>query len=230
MLSVCASNSSCSRPAVIDAKDYDAFWLWAGVEPQPVLERARRIYLLDAEVRPGATFLVSQRPSVPHVKKAEVWMVIRVETLQWTPATHAQVLNDLARWKKAGNHMAGLQVDFDARTRFLEDYSVFLQSLRKDLPTEYKLSITGLLDWSSNGDPQALDQLAGIVDEVVLQTYQGRHIIPGYENYLARLNRLKIPFRIGLLEGGQWRQPSGMTSNPYFRGFVVFLQNSVLSR
>src|SRR5580698_9110896 len=101
---------------------------------------------------------------------------------------------------------------------------------RRCLPADCKLGITGLLDWSSNGDPRGLDALAGVVDEVVLQIYQGRHVIPGYESYLAKLDRLKIPFRIGLLEGGEWHQPSGLTSNPYFRGFVVFLENPHTSR
>jgi len=82
-----------------------------------------------------------------------------------------------------------------------------------------------LLDWSSHSDPQGLDALAGAVDEVVLQIYQGRHVIPSYEQYLTRLNRLKIPFRIGLLEGGSWQQSANVASNPYFRGFVVFLHN-----
>ncbi len=84
-----------------------------------------------------------------------------------------------------------------------------------------------MLDWSSNGDPRALDALAGIVDEVVLQIYQGRHVIPAYERYLAKLDHLKIPFRIGLLQGGEWHEPVDLAANPWFRGFVVFLQNPV---
>ena len=118
-----------------------------------------------------------------------------------------------------------LQIDFDAHTHRLEEYAAFLKDLRQRLPADYKLGITGLLDWSSHGDPQGLDALAGAVDEVVLQIYQGRHVIPGYEQYLARLDRLKIPFRIGLLENGEWQQPANLASNLYFRGFVVFLLN-----
>jgi len=219
------TNIFCAQSSVVDVNRYDAFWLWAGVIPQPALAHARTVYLLDAEVRPGKSTLISQRPALPHVQHADVWMVVRVETLDWSPTLYAQVLSDLARWRQAGNRVAGLQIDFDAHTHRLEEYAAFLKDLRQRLPADYKLGITGLLDWSSHGDPQGLDALAGAVDEVVLQIYQGRHVIPGYEQYLARLDRLKIPFRIGLLENGEWQQPANLASNLYFRGFVVFLLN-----
>jgi hypothetical protein len=212
---------------VVDASQYDAFWLWAGVRAQPsVLEGANRLYLLSREVRPGnPTRLIDQRPGIPRLQGKEIWMVVRVGTLQWTPAIYRQVLTDLTRWRKAGNFVAGIQIDFDAHTQHLQHYAAFLKDLRQRLPADCQLSITGLLDWSANGDPAGLDALAGVVDEVVLQIYQGRHVIPGYESYLSRLGRLKIPFRIGLLQGGQWRVPPGLESHPYFRGYVVFLVN-----
>lgn len=226
-LLLCVSSTGVSRAqlAVVDASRYDAFWLWAGVAPQPVLAHARTIYLLDAEVRPGKSVLISQRPSLPHVTHADVWMVVRVESLDWSPTQYTQVLADLARWRSVGNRVVGLQIDFDARTHHLEAYASFLKELRRRMPADCKLGITGLLDWSSHGDPKGLDALAGVVDEVVLQIYQGRHVIPGYEHYLDRLDRFRIPFRVGLLEGGEWQQPESLASNAYFRGFVVFLHN-----
>lgn len=215
-----------SVPALVDAARYDAFWLWAGVRPQPVLRTARRIYLLQGQVeaRPPVR-LVAQRPAVPHVRGPELWMVVRVETLGWPPLVYHQLLAHLAHWRTAGNRVAGIQIDFDARTRHLSDYAAFLADLRHRLPADCRLGITGLLDWSANGDPAGLDALAGTVDEVVLQIYQGRHVIPGYAGFLARLDRLRVPFRIGVLQGGEWRVPPRLTSNPRFRGYVVFLQN-----
>ena len=59
----------------------------------------------------------------------------------------------------------------------------------------------------------------------MLQIYQGRHTIPGYERYLARLGRLRIPFRIGLVQNGDWQAPAELEANPMFRGYVVFLRN-----
>jgi hypothetical protein len=212
--------------ATVDATRYDAFWLWAGVRPQPALARARRIYLLQGAVVGGdAPRLIAQRPAVPQVRHAELWMVLRVETLAWTPQIDAQLRAALDRWQRAGNRVAGVQIDFDARTRHLERYAAFLKALRAKLPAPYKLGITGLLDWSANGDPAGLTALAGVVDEVVVQIYQGRHVIPGYRGYVAKLGRLPIPFRIGLLQGGEWAPPPGLTVNPRFQGYVVFLLN-----
>ena len=215
-----------AMPDRVDAARYDAFWLWAGVRPQPVLRNARRIYLLGGQVDATPSVrLVAQRPAVPHLAGPEVWMVVRVGTLHWTPLVYRQVLAGLNRWRTAGNRVVGIQIDFDARTRHLGEYAAFLADLKRRLPTDCRLGITGLLDWSANGDPAGLDALAGTVDEVVLQIYQGRHVIPGYAGYLARLDRLKLPFRIGLLQGGEWRPPTTLAANSRFRGYVVFLSN-----
>lgn len=214
-------------PSRVDAARYDAFWLWAGVRPQPVLGRARTVYLLQGEVKaePGALF-VSRLSATPKIAHAEVWLVVRAETLRWTPRIRAQLLERLRHWRATGNRVVGVQIDFDARTRHLDEYAEFLQGLRRALPKDCKLGITGLLDWSANGDSQHLTALAGVVDEVVLQIYQGRRVIPGYRGYLARLDRLRVPFRIGLLQGGEWAPPLGLDAHPYFRGYVVFLRNS----
>ena len=169
--------------------------------------------------------LASRRPAIPHVAGSDVWLVVRAATLAWTPDVYAQLLRALADWRAAGNRVVGLQVDFDARTRGLAGYAAFLKDLRGRLPADCRLGITGLLDWGANGDPAGLAALAGTVDEAVLQTYQGRHVIPGYAAYLERLGRMTVPFRIGLLQGGEWRAPEGLAREPLFRGYVVFLRN-----
>lgn len=212
--------------APTDAADHDAFFLWAGVKSQPHLARARTLYLLQGQVENGAQVrLVAQRPAVPRIAHADVWMAVRVETLAWPDEVYDQVLAALARWRAAGSNVVGLQIDFDAGTRHLDRYASFLADLRERLPQDYRLSITGLLDWSSNGDPAGLAALGGVVDEVVLQIYQGRRVIPGYAGYLASLDRLRLPFRIGLLQGGDWEAPDRLARNPFFRGYVVFLVN-----
>lgn len=223
-----AADTAASQTAArVNAADYDAFWLWAGVRPQPALDRARTVYLLQGEVKaePAVRF-VSRLSATPKIAHAEVWLVVRAETLRWTPQIRAQLLERLRRWRAAGNRVVGVQIDFDARTRHLDQYAEFLSDLRRALPKDCKLGITGLLDWSANGDPQSLTALAGVVDEVVLQIYQGRRVIPGYRDYLARLNRLALPFRIGLLQGGEWDPPPSLLRHRYFRGYVVFLRNS----
>jgi hypothetical protein len=191
-----------------------------------VLDHAKTLYLLQAAVVGGdRPRVIAQRSATPRVGHADVWMVYRVETLRWTPQVHATLLAHLQRWRAAGNRVVGVQIDFDARTRHLDEYATFLRDLRARLPADCRLGITGLLDWSANGDPEGLQDLAGVVDEVVLQIYQGRRVIPGYAGYLARLDRLRIPFRIGLLQGGDWTPPDALARHPFYRGTVVFLVN-----
>ena len=216
-----------ARAEVVRAEDHDSFWLWAGVEPQGVLSGARELYLLAGEVsNRGRPHLISQRSATPHVAGADVWIVYRAQTIDWNDAVLDDVLAHVESWRAAGNRVVGLQIDFDAGTRHLERYAEFLGEIRARLPSQYRLGVTGLLDWSANGDPAGLDALAGVVDEVVLQIYQGRHVIPGYGRYLAKLDRMKVAFRIGLLQGGEWQTPPLLALNDKFRGYVVFLLNA----
>jgi hypothetical protein len=219
---------------VVRAADYDAFWLWAGVKPQPALAGARTLYILQGQVAAsggdGDGRLIAQGGAVPHLHGGEIWLDYRAHTLRWSPAVYDQILARLRRWRVAGDPVMGVQIDFDSGTRHLADYAAFLRDLRGRLPADCRLSITGLLDWSSQGDSAALDALGGVVDEVVLQTYQGRRTIPSYQAYMASLGRMTLPFRIGLAEGGDWIPPPGLAANPWFRGYVVFLSNPAAAR
>lgn len=202
--------------------------MWAGVRDQPALHAARQLYILHSQIEArDPVRLVAQRAAIPRIGGGrEVWMVVRVETLDWPPVVYDQVLAALTRWRAAGNDVVGLQIDFDAKTKRLSTYAAFLRDLRARLPGNTKLGITGLLDWSANGDPKGLDALAGTVDEAVLQIYQGDRVIPGYAGYLSRLSAMKMPFRVGLLQGGEWHAPPGLEANPWFRGYVMFLRNA----
>jgi hypothetical protein len=217
--------ASCSKGEQrVDPADYRAFFLWAGVRPGPALAHADTIYLLDGEVRHrGPAAFVRLRPQVPRIRHAEVWLTVRAERLDWSEAVYRRVLADAARWEAQGNRLSGVQIDFDTATKGLGTYSAFLADLRRRLPARYRLSVTGLMDWSANGDPAELARLRGVVDEVVIQTYQGRRTIPGYAGYMAGLQHLAIPYRIALVEGGQWRAPEGLERDAEFRGYVVFL-------
>ena len=214
------------QPDRVKAEDHSAFFLWAGVDPQPALDRAREVYLLSGEVRAGgAPRLVPLRAAVPRVGHARLWLVVRTDRLDWNEATWARVLADLERWEKAGNRLVGLQIDFDAATRGLEGYAKFLSGARARLPRRFRLSITGLMDWRANRDPALLARLAGTVDEVVVQTYQGRATIPGYGAYIERLSALPIPHKLALVQHGEWQPPVALARDRQFRGYVIFLVN-----
>lgn len=226
LLALCLALTGCAReaPLRVDPARYDAFFLWAGVKPPARLARARTLYLLDGEVRAGDNArLVPLRPQAPRIAHAEVWLTVRTERLDWSEAVYRQLLTDAARWEGNGTRLIGVQVDFDAATKGLGGYAAFLTDLRRRLPPRYRLSVTGLMDWSANGDPTGLAALRGVVNEVVVQTYQGRRTIPGYQGYMAGLMRLPLPYKVGLVEGGEWRVPPGLEQDPEFRGYVVFL-------
>lgn len=217
--------------APVRAADHTAFWLWGGVKPPPEAARAERLYILQGQVaerkRPDGpeTALVAQGMNVARLKRGAVWLVYRVDTLNWPPEIMQAIVARLGLWRGSGNPVVGLQIDFDARTRHLKEYAAFLRQVRARLPQDYRLGITGLLDWGSTGDVAAINRLQGVVDEIAIQTYQGRRTIAGYRAYLPALRHLTLPFRIGLVQNGEWQAPEGLEANPWFRGYVVFLQN-----
>ena len=216
---------------VVKASDYESFWIWGGVKPQPFLSRARSLYILQGQViekrrqNKSETVVIAQGVPVAHLRKGEVWLVYRADTLRWKPEIIDALVSRLRLWQLSGNPVVGLQIDFDVKTRHLHEYVVFLRQLRARLPTEYQLGITGLLDWSTNGDIEAINRLKNVVDEVTVQTYQGRKTIANCYDYLPALRRLTLPFKIGLVQNGEWKAPEDLESNPLFRGYVIFLQN-----
>jgi len=210
--------------ARVDPRNYDSFFLWGGVRAPGYLDRARTVYILAGEIRRGDPLrLVLLQPAPPRARQPELWLTVRAERLDWGEGVYGEIDRLLAQWAGAGNRVAGLQVDFDAATRGLEDYRTFLTKLRSRLPKRYGLSVTGLMDWSANGDPAVLAGLVGVVDEVVVQTYQGTRTIPGYARYFRRIARLPVPHRVALVEGGEWSEPPELANDPQFRGYVVFL-------
>lgn len=219
MLAACGKGGG----ARVDPRRYEAFFLWPGVKAPEWLDEANEVYVLAGEVRhrTGSGFVPLR--ATPRVLGPALWCVVRVERLDWDEGVYQALLRTLALWEQAGNRLAGLQVDFDAATRGLGRYAGFLADLRRRLPRRWELSITGLMDWSAGGDAAALAGLGRTVDEIVVQTYQGRQTIPGYEAYLATLARLGMPYRIALVEGGDWQAPENLARDPHFRGYVVFL-------
>ena len=82
------------------------------------------------------------------------------------------------------------------------------------------------MDWSAHGNPGDLVRLGSVIDEVVVQTYQDRSTIPGYEAYFRRMENFPIPFRVALVEGGTWQAPPMLANQRLFRGYVIFLIRS----
>ena len=81
------------------------------------------------------------------------------------------------------------------------------------------------MDWSASGKTSALSSLSEVVDEVVIQTYQGLDTITNYNDYLQTLNRIRFPYRIALVQGGNWVPTTNFKEDKFFMGYVVFLVN-----
>ena len=221
--------TACSdaKQEAVDPADYDSFFLWSGVKPPDHLAEAESVYLLWGELRAGdPSRIVALRREVPRSPGPTLWLVVRAERLDWGEDAYRQLFAEAARWRQAGNPLAGIQVDFDAATLRLGTYAEFLRDLRARMPADMRLSATGLMDWSAGASTDDLASLKGVVDEVVIQTYQGRETIPGYQRYLPSLERLQVSYRIGLIEGGEWSPPAGLAEDPDFRGYVVFLKGT----
>jgi hypothetical protein len=213
---------------IVRAADYDAYWLWAGVRTRPELASAKTIYLLQGEIgttESGQIRLKAQGATEPGPHRQDIWLVYRVRSLDWTPAIFAAIKRRLLDWRARSGRIVGVQIDFDAATRGLTTYAALLAELRRSVPEDCALSVTGLMDWASQAAPEDIDRLGQIVDEVVFQTYRGRSTVDNIDAYLARVGRVRTSFRLGLAEGAVWSPPKTLAYHPHFRGYVVFLRN-----
>lgn len=210
---------------IVDAREHPAFWLWSGVKASNELKAAQTVYLHQGEVLTRAGEASFQRLGLPvsRLTFPSIWLTVRFTTLEVPEPIFSRIIRLMQSWRAAGNHVVGLQVDFDAATYQLAEYALFLRQLRQRLPPEFALGVTGLLDWAKTGDVATLNTLP--VDELVVQSYQGRHTVANYQDYLPALGRLRIPFKLGLVQHGQRdRQAEAqLERSPWYRGTVVFM-------
>ncbi|MEH2922256.1 DUF3142 domain-containing protein [Samsonia erythrinae] len=230
LLSFCTQAASVNPASSgINAAHYQDFWLWAAVRPQPILHRAQTLYLHQGEIarRQGKTVFLRQGLPPSRLRVKRIWLVFRMTTLTLSDQHLKRMLKLRENWQRHGNQVIGIQIDFDAKSYQLTGYAAFLTQLRERLPADCRLSITGLLDWAKTGDVSALNRLRGKLDEVVVQTYQGRNTVAKVADYLPALMKLTLPFRLGLVQNGKWEKQwqRRLAESPYYRGDVVFLVN-----
>ncbi|MEC5343392.1 DUF3142 domain-containing protein [Brenneria populi] len=222
-------SGAAARADSVDAAQYQAFWLWAAVRPQPVLHHAHTLYLHQGEIarRQGKVVFLRQGIPVSKLRVAHLWLSYRMTTLSLSDEHLRRILALQESWRRHGNRVRGIQLDFDAQSYRLAEYAAFLRQLRRRVPDDCRISITGLLDWARTGDVAELNRLRSSIDELVIQTYQGRGTVTNYADYLPALNKLTIPFRLGLVQYGKWDRvwQRRLAASPYYRGEVVFLVN-----
>ena len=147
MLSImaCQPSQSASTSGQVNAEDYDAFWIWGNISTAPYLKVAKELYILQGEIRLDSqkhhSKLIPQGVSVLKIPQQKVWLVFRNYHLDWQGQELTQILKRVQQWENAGNHIQGIQIDFDAKTKHIHQYTLFLSQLRKQLPQHYQLSI-----------------------------------------------------------------------------------------
>ena len=219
-----------SATSKVDANDFASFWIWGDIQTAPYLVHAKELYILQGEIRYSKSKQIStftpQGVSILKLPHQKIWLVFRTHHLAWNEQNYQTILNRLEHWRNRGNQVQGIQIDFDSKTNSLKDYAIFLQKLRQKLPQQYRLSITGLLDWTNFKDQNTLTLFRQNIDELVIQTYQGATTIPNYPEYLKRISVLRLPYKVGLVQHGTWFGNSTKQKDRYFKGYVVFLLRS----
>ena len=219
-----------SATSKVDANDFASFWIWGDIQTAPYLVHAKELYILQGEIRYSKSKQIStftpQGVSILKLPHQKIWLVFRTHHLAWNEQNYQTILNRLEHWRNQGNQVQGIQIDFDSKTNSLKDYAIFLQKLRQKLPQQYRLSITGFLDWTNFKDQNTLTLFRQNIDELVIQTYQGTTTIPNYPEYLKRISALRLPYKVGLVQHGTWFGNSTKQKDRYFKGYVIFLLRS----
>ena len=220
-----------ARPSfILPVKEKAAsYWIWAGVDIEEDL-RTESLYIYQGIIRSRGSELVFERRGLyPHPTQARgIHLVFRLEKLDASPAFREVMLRLAARWKRKGNRIVGFQIDYDAPTAKLGEYHQYLRQLRRQLPLEYQLSITGLGDWLYSATPGILKQISEDVGIITFQLYQGDEYVKGVQHYIRRLESRVFPFKVGLLlkrpQNAQIMQ--SLQKNTNFQGPIYFLRRT----
>ena len=139
------------------------YWFWQGSSAW--VQATAPIDTLYFQVRNG--YLPERLPPAKNY-----WAVIRFDDpLVPTQPIDWQKLQAAA--SKRNIKLAGIQLDIDCPTHALRDYAKFLQTTRQNMPPEWQLSITALLDWFRPNT--AIASVIQAVDEFVPQFYDLRN-------------------------------------------------------
>ncbi len=221
------SHIALSKPVRIDANQYHSFWIWGDIRSAPYLSQAKTLYILQGDFayqkRQQKVIFQPQGIAAKTLPQQKIWLVFRNHDLNWSNEHFQLIIRRLNTWRNHSNQVVGVQIDFDSKTQALYQYALFLKTLRQHLPNDYQISITGLMDWTNVQDAATLSLLKENVNELVIQSYQGRHTVDNYQSYVKRIEAMKIPYKIGLVQHGQWDDTLHFDSDPNFKGYVVFL-------
>jgi hypothetical protein len=208
--------------------EIQGYWNWAGIEPPKNISSNTDLYIYQGVIRvKGQKGTFNRKGLYPFpINASNIYLVYRIEGGLPDPVKLKHLLKANAQdWQKHNVAIKGIQLDFDSPTSKLLQYSKFLNNLRKELPSNYKLSITGLGDWIISGDPKVLTEITQNIDEIIFQLYQGRSVFSNIDLYVNNLVKLNIPFKIGLLDKYPYKKTLvKLKENNNYKGLVLFIQ------
>jgi len=206
-----------------------AFWTWHSQTPfqDAVLmavnqTAARTLFIRAGQIDyEGGKFHRSREVSGSFPKDIDVHLVYnatrsclaafeKIDPSALADAVARAYAEDLRRALADNAHPVGVQVDFDVPTRLLSQYTRVLRALRPQLPSDMKLSITGLPAWMDSSD---LNETLAAADFWIPQFYGAT--IPRrldraqpissstfVASAVARARRMNRPFYAGLAAYG----------------------------
>jgi hypothetical protein len=200
-----------------------AYWLWAGITANDAPPHSN-LYVYQGQITEKTYERLGLYPYP--IDHKNLYLVFRLEgNLPEATRVVEIFMNNEAMWEKHSVKLTGIQLDFDSPTAKLLIYSDFLHEIRKQLPKQYKLSITGLGDWAIHGAKETMHLIANNTDEIVFQLYQGRTQLTSIASYISGLKKYPYPFKIGLLHNNKSVvEISELNSNANFKGIIYFIQ------
>ena len=198
----------------------DDIWIWpAAYRSRELLPQNQPYLVLQRHVTASGEMRAMGPSPWPWPIK-ELTVVFRFERAPDPKAVLAEFLKLRSRWEAKGVRIVGLQLDYDSPSKKLEFYQRDLKVLHTSLPSDVKLSITGLTDWLKL-DRMRLNDFKVLV---YFQLYQESREHHEKERHLDKLAHAKFPFKIGLLPKQVLAENERdlLLKNPNFNGFAFF--------
>ena len=209
-----------------NSSDRVSYWLWAGLTAHDVPTNSE-LYIYQGRIYTDSANSTYERQGLfPHpLKSSKLFLVYRLEGQLPTAEGLVDIFeHSLTRWQRHPVAVTGIQLDFDSPTSKLIVYSRFLEDVRRQLPKQYALSVTGLGDWVMTGNQEAMRSITISTDEIVFQLYQGRQPLEDIEDCISELAHYSLPFRIGLVSGfAPPESAEKVRDNPNFHGIIYFV-------
>ncbi|KKJ75958.1 hypothetical protein WH95_15440 [Kiloniella litopenaei] len=187
-------------------------WVWAGQtlddknhQEQKFLENCQifKITCRAGEVRVLVRSWGHQtsHKSIPHQSPRyfqdteKLILTYRMENRINVREISAFINRDINIWKRAGRHIIGIEIDYDSPSSKLDVYRAWLIDLKKKIPADISVRITGLPTWFEDNRSDA-KKLAAVVSEVSLMFYRQKQtpITDHLLDAIKKVNNIRYGF------------------------------------